>query len=172
MKKQFDDLDTPHGFGIITPGYHGLTFNNLSAFAPSHTDLKGIISANDLNCAVSHPNALYGSKVNKTNPSVEIYNPAQTFTVRSLKIKPLDFPIGSVTINLSGHPSNASQTPWQWSVDFPAGYHDVLDVRLNEFSKAAWEGLTKLEVWAEFRYNDVEMDDWEFCIDDLGVEVG
>ncbi len=141
------------------------------AFTPSHPDLKGIISANDLNCAVSRPNALYGSKVAKMNPSVEIYNSTKTFALKSLRIKPLDFPLGSVTINLSGRPSNTSQDLLKWSVDFPTGYHDVLDVRLHEFSKVAWTGLTRFEIWAEFRYNDVVMDDWEFCIDDLEVEV-
>jgi hypothetical protein len=58
-----------------------------------------------------------------------------------------------------------------WSVDFPAGFHDTLHVRLEEFSMMQWKGLVRFEVEADFHFNDVEMDDWEFCIDDLEVEV-
>lgn len=83
----------------------------------------------------------------------------------------MDLPIGSVTINLYGIPSRQAAKTLNWSVEFPAGFHDMLDVRLEEFSKASWRGLRRMEVWADFRYNDVEMGDWEFCIDDLEIEL-
>lgn len=170
-KRQFDDISTPNGFGDIVSGYHGLVFNNLYAFKPTHSELKDIISADDLNCAVSKPNALYGSKVTKAKPSIEVGNTSNTFAVRSLKIKPLDLPIGFVTINLQGATTNRSTSLRKWSVDFPAGFHDVLHVELEEFSQVAWRNLTRLEVWAEFHYNDVVMDDWEFCIDEFEIEL-
>ncbi|KAJ9613947.1 hypothetical protein H2200_002083 [Cladophialophora chaetospira] len=171
IREQFDDLDTPDGFGSIASGYHGLLFNNLYVFQPTHPDLKGIISKDDLNCAVSKPNALYGSMTTKASPSIEVSNSSQTFSVRSLKIKPLNLPVGFVTISLEGVTSNKSASHLKWSVDFPAGFHDILDVRLEEFSRVVWRKLTKVSVWAVFHYNNMEMDDWEFCIDDLEIEI-
>ncbi|ETI20531.1 hypothetical protein G647_08568 [Cladophialophora carrionii CBS 160.54] len=167
----FDDLETPDGFGQIAAGYHGLTFNYFYAFQPTHQDLEGIISVDDLNCAVSKPNSLYGSKIANESPSIQAHDPSHRFTVHSLKIKPLDFPVGFVTINLRGILPERLSSPLEWSVDFPAGFHDSLHVRLEEFSKVRWQGLARLEVEADFHFNDVEMDDWEFCIDDLEVEM-
>ncbi|EXJ54377.1 hypothetical protein A1O7_09716 [Cladophialophora yegresii CBS 114405] len=167
----FDDVETPHGFGQLAAGYHGFTFNYLYAFKPTHQDLEGTISGDDLNCAISKPNALYGSKVAAETPSIHAHDPSRTFTVHSLKIKPLDFPVGFVTINLRGFLLENLSSPLEWTVDYPAGFHDTLHVRLEEFSKTRWKGLTRLEVEADFHYNNVEMDDWEFCIDDLEIEI-
>lgn len=174
-KLQFDDLPTPDGFGNMTAPYKGLVFNGFFAFNPSHPKLKGIISVDDLNCAVSKPNALYGTRDNLNRqslerPSIQSRSSFETFTIHSLQIKPLDMPLGFVSVDLYGQRHNESDSSLRWSVDFPAGFHDVLDVRLEEFSKRPWEGLQRLDVWADFHYNDVSMD-WEFCIDDLNVEV-
>lgn len=78
-------------------------------------------------------------------------------------------PLGFVTIHLLGHRAAPPNSPLTWSVDFPAGFHDVLDVPLAEFSKKSWQGLQRLEIWADFHYNDVEMD-WEFCVDNVEIE--
>ena len=169
--EQFDDIPTRDGFASVPAGYHNLTFDNFFAFKPTDPSLEGVISVTDLNCAVSKPNALYGSKVGIESPAIQPYDESQTFTVNSLKIKPLDLPVGIVRINLHGSPANSSESLLLWNVDFPAGFHDMLHVQLEEFSKVSWTGLIKLEIWAEFYYTDVEMDDWEFCIDDLDVEI-
>jgi hypothetical protein len=76
-------------------------------------------------------------------------------------------PLGLVTISLQGF---CSGTTLKWDVDFPAGFHNVLDVRLEEFSGQVWDGLERLEIWADFHYNDVSMD-WEFCVDNIEVEL-
>jgi hypothetical protein len=141
-------------------------------FQPSHPDFEGIISTSDLNCAASPPNALYGSKISLINPSIQAANPGQTFAVHSLKIKPLNFPVGVVTINMGGLPSNRTAAPLRWSVEFPAGFHNVLDVKMEEFTKQSWKDLKRLEIWAEFHYHDFTDDEWEFCIDDLEFEIG
>ena len=164
-------MDVPNGFAALPAGYHGLTFDDFFAFEPTHPSLEGIISTKDLDCAVSKPNALYGSKINEDNPSIHARNTSHMFTVHALKIKPLDFPVGSVTINLCGTSANTTQDPLAWSVEFPVGFHDVLHVRLEEFSRVRWAALSKLEVWATFRFRNYETDDWEFCIDDLEIEV-
>jgi len=78
--------------------------------------------------------------------------------------------ISAVAINLRGFRSKPTEILLTWGVDFPAGFHDVLDVRLEEFSKVPWNGLEMLEMWADFHYNDVSMD-WEFCLDDLDIEI-
>ena len=148
-----------------------MIFEGFYAFDPTHPYFDGIISVHDLNCAVSKPNALYGSKVTKQSPVVKSYDESRSFTLHALKIKPLDLPVGFVTINLRGLRSNNSIPPLAWSVDFPAGFHDVLVVRMKEFTKTSWEGLTRLEVWADFHNGEVEMEDWEFCIDDLELEM-
>ncbi|KIW93412.1 uncharacterized protein Z519_06017 [Cladophialophora bantiana CBS 173.52] len=182
---QFDDIETPDGFGNIPLSYNGFVFNDFYAFKPSHPRLDGIISAYDLNCAVSRPNALYGAASASPlvkpqdrqgtpgeRPSIWLYNSSETFTVHALKIKPLDMPIGSVTINLQGFRSNDSDATLTWKVDFPADFHDVLDVRVEKFTRKTWDGLSKLEMWAVFHLDDVTMEDWEFCVDDIELEVG
>ncbi|EXJ69413.1 uncharacterized protein A1O5_07449 [Cladophialophora psammophila CBS 110553] len=181
----FDDIETPDGFGDIPPSYHGFVLNDFYAFKPSHPRLDGVISAYDLNCAVSRPNALYGAATARPlvkphgrqstpgeRPSIWLYNSSETFTVHALKIKPLDMPIGSVTINLQGFRSNDSDDTLTWKVDFPAGFHDVLHVRVEKFTRKTWNGLGKLEMWAVFHLDDVIMEDWEFCVDDIELEVG
>ncbi|KIX05438.1 uncharacterized protein Z518_06310 [Rhinocladiella mackenziei CBS 650.93] len=182
LGEQFDDIQTPDGFGNITSPYRGLSFDGFYAFDPSHPRLDGIISANDLNCATSKPNALYGTRDNfgseirhmaasglEKRPSIQSRSPTETFTVHRLKMKPLDMPLGFVTIHLQGSRSSKTGSSLHWSVDFPAGFHLVLDVRLEEFSKQMWNGLERLVMWADFHYNDVKMD-WEFCVDDIGVD--
>jgi hypothetical protein len=179
---QFDDIRTTDAFGNISTPYHGLIFDGFYAFDPSDAGLKGIIWPGDTNCAVSKPNALYGTRDNfrlntprddhpgsrsDRKPSFRHRDANGTFTVHTLKIKPLDLPLGFVTVHLEGLRSNSTLT---WEVDFPAGYHDVFDVRLPEFSGTVWDGLERLEIWADFHYNDLDMD-WEFCVDDIDVEV-
>jgi len=167
----FDDIATPDGFGNVPTPYHGLIFTGFSAFKPSHPSLDDVISTNDLNCAVSKPNALYGTKVSSDPPSIQAHNMSQTFSLHRLKIKPLDLPIGFVTIHLQGFATNETLPPLTWNVDFPAGFHDILDVRVKEFTKKKWEGLTRLEMWAEFHYGRTVMKDWELCVDDIQIEL-
>ncbi|KAK6371793.1 hypothetical protein LTS17_008617 [Exophiala oligosperma] len=181
----FDDIKTTDAFGNISTPYNGLIFDGFYAFDPSDAGLKGIIWPGDTNCAVSKPNALYGTRENfKSNipsddkslhsrsdrkPSFRHQDEAGgTFTVHTLTIKPLDLPLGLVTIHLKGIRADSSTLAWE--VDFPAGYHGVLDVRLQEFSGRVWDGLERLEIWADFHYNDLDMD-WEFCVDDVDVEL-
>ncbi|OAP55233.1 hypothetical protein AYL99_10206 [Fonsecaea erecta] len=180
----FDDIETTNGFGYITRPYKGFVFNDFYAFKPSHPKFTGVISSYDLNCAVSKPNALYGAACASAavsqrghmvpqgkRPSVCSDNSTKTFTVHALKIKPLDLPVGSATINLQGLRSNNPEATLSWGVDFPAGYHDVLYVRVEEFTGEIWNGLTRLEIWADFHFDNIRMDDWEFCVDDIELEL-
>lgn len=182
-KYQFDDIATPSGFGNVPASYKGLLFVGFFAFNPAHPKFKGIISSHDLNCAVSKPNALYGTRDNfksgsvpsqtfgfDRKPSIQPASPNRTFTLHALSIKPLDVPLGLVTVNLQGFRPGQNASSLNWSVDFPAGFHDVLYVPIEDFSKQAWSGLRSVEVWADFHHSGVSMD-WEFCIDDLSVEL-
>ncbi|KIX96134.1 uncharacterized protein Z520_07912 [Fonsecaea multimorphosa CBS 102226] len=181
----FDEIETPGGFGNIARPYKGLVFNDFYAFKPSHPRLDGVISSYDLNCAVSKPNALYGAANPDTlddqggyratpgeRPSICPYTSSESFSVHALKIKPLDMPVGSVTINLQGFRGRKAEDTLSWSVAFPAGFHDVLHIRVEKFTGRTWEGLTRLEVWADFQFENIRMEDWEFCIDDLEFELG
>ena len=170
-REQFDDVQTPDGFAKLKTQYNELLFDEFFVFKPSHPTLHGTISVHDLNCAVSKPNALYGSKITKDHPSIRAYDKSRAFTLHGLKIKPLNLPVGFVTISVQGFPSNNTLPRLTWNVDFPAGFHDVFDVRIEEFTKTPWEKLARLEVWADFHYGETVMDDWEFCIDDLEIEL-
>lgn len=53
-----------------------------------------------------------------------------------------------------------------WDVVFPAGFHDMLHVKFEEFTKQKWERLTTLTAWVSFQ-NGYQQMDWEFCLDDM-----
>ncbi|KAI1613269.1 hypothetical protein EDD36DRAFT_465401 [Exophiala viscosa] len=175
---KFDDIKTPAGFADIKTPYNDFLFEGFFAFNPAHPRFEGRISSHDLNCAVSKPNALYGTRDNfdvgqtssfERKPLIRPANTSDTFTLHALKIKPLDAPLGLVTVNLQGYRS-AADGPLEWSVDFPAGFHDVLYVQIEDFSKQTWNRLKSVELWADFHHDDVAMD-WEFCVDDISVEL-
>lgn len=164
-------------------------FQGFYPFKPSHPRFKGLISEYDLNCAVSEPNALHGSRYNfdlvqsppeqgwepESLPSFRGSDEKGTFTLHTIKIKPLNFPINHVAVNLRGHQTPPSHSlvpqapPLSWSVDFPAGFHDVLVVNLEDFTHHKWDNLSRVEIWADFHNAGTTMD-WEFCIDDLDVQ--
>ncbi|RVX70932.1 hypothetical protein B0A52_06089 [Exophiala mesophila] len=186
---QFDDLETNHGWGDLSQPYAGLVFDGFYPFKPSHPTFEGLISVHDLNCAVSKPNALHGTRYNlQTRPASTKQQPQTTrlpslrpsnedavFTLESIKMKPLNFPINQVRMHLRGvRATSDSSAPedgsaLEWSVDFPAGFHDVFHVKLEEFTHQTWDNLTRVEIWADFHNAGSSMD-WEFCIDDLAVE--
>jgi hypothetical protein len=169
---QFDDIDTIDGFGKLPAPYHGLTFDTqFYAFDPRNPSFEGIVSKYDINCAVSKPNALYGSKTLKHSPTISIRNSSQTFTLHSLKIKPLNMPVGSAIISLKGRPSSNMSECFAWSVEFPAGFHEMLAIDVHKFTGESWSNLTEVEILAHFHYHDYEADEWEFCIDNLEITV-
>ena len=143
--------------------------------APKDPGLAGIISPRDLNCAVSAPNALVGSRSYgkeeaasfriANGSSITTKHPRQSFALISFYIKPLDAPPMDITVSVIGY-SYAQDKPLQWHVDFPAGYHLPFLVKMREYSRDQWEYLYAVEVSAEF---SVDKLDWEFCVDDLEV---
>lgn len=169
--------------------YNGLIFEGFYPFKPSHPRFKGLISEYDLNCAVSEPNALHGSRYNfdlsissseedlepESLPSFRRSEGNGTFTLHAIKIKPLNFPVNHVAVNLRGHrtpPPDSialAEAPLSWSVDFPAGFHDVLVVNMEDFTHHKWDNLSRVEVWADFHNAGTTMD-WEFCIDDVDIQ--
>lgn len=56
----------------------------------------------------------------------------------------------------------------KWDVVFPAGFHDMLHVKFQEFTKEKWEKLVAFKAWVSFR-NGLQQMDWEFCLDDMEV---
>ncbi|EXJ83163.1 hypothetical protein A1O1_06782 [Capronia coronata CBS 617.96] len=178
----FDDIKTLDGFGDIPAPYHNLTFEGFYAFDPSDPALEGKISPQDVNCAASKPNALYGTRDNfelklvepERKPSLQPSNSNDTFTIHRLKLKPLNMPLGAAKVNLQGvrrcSDGSDGEEVLDWSVDFPAGYHYALDVPVKEFSGKVWDKLETLYMWADFHYNGLELD-WEFCVDDMEVEI-
>lgn len=56
-----------------------------------------------------------------------------------------------------------------WEVFFPMGFHEMLHVRMRDFTGLRWRRLVRVDVWADFGYDSL---DWEFCIDDLAVVFG
>lgn len=183
---QFDELSTDSsGFGYVPDAYHHLNFDGLYPFDPHADALKGKISKYDLNCAVSAPNALYGARFENGTTrlmrqhsethddvpgihidarSAAVFGLQPYFTLHSLKIKPLDIPLSHTTLYLRGY---TSEQVLHWQVDFPLGFHNMLHVKMEEFSKRKWQELERLEIFANLHYDG---GDWEFCLDDMEIE--
>ena len=60
---KFDDIPTTAGLGPLPSIYNHLSFSSYSALKPRDPALENLITPNDLNCAVSAPNALLGSRL-------------------------------------------------------------------------------------------------------------
>ncbi len=80
----------------------------------------------------------------------------------------MDAPPPWCTITVYGysHARNESD-PFMWHIDFPAGYHLPLLVKMQEFSGEDWSQLHGVEILADFGEQAL---DWEFCLDDLEVQ--
>lgn len=144
--------------------------------------MDGLISSEDLNCAVSKPNALYGTRYNPKlrerstyaagtlhSPTVALYqleSGPQSFQLHALKVKPLSMPLGHAKLVING--TRIDHEVIGWEVDFPAGFSEMLEVDLATFSNQTWEGLQSFSIYADF-YNANVVMDWEFCLDDLVV---
>lgn len=91
------------------------------------------------------------------------------FTLCSFWLKPLDAPEPGSTIRVKGYREGVEKREevLEWEVDFPSGFHDIFEVRIEEFSKKKWDHMTKVEIVADFGYAAL---DWEFCVDDLVVQ--
>ncbi|RMZ76296.1 hypothetical protein DV737_g4905, partial [Chaetothyriales sp. CBS 132003] len=180
---QFDDIETDGGWGEVPSNYGSLHFEGFYVFKPTDPEIGRVISENDLNCATSKPNALYGTRFNfEDEPKLPFISaaapfsqddkmtvgsmtggssePPTLFELESLKVKALDMPFAYTTLSL----------PLEWAVDFPAGFHDMFKVDIEAFSGRKWSNLTKLEIWADFHddSNGIVLD-WEYCFDDLRV---
>ena len=155
--------------------YSHLSFSSFDVFAPKDSALSSWISESDLNCARSAPNALIGSRSRDAQPaSISIANATLMseagfdphFNLKSFSIKPMDAPPGGITVSLLGF-TETRNTPLNWHVDFPYGYHLPFLVKLQDYSKDKWEQLYRVEITADFGPDRL---DWEFCTDDLEIQ--
>lgn len=207
----FDNLpEPPNGLSPLPVPYPNetspihLQFKGFSLFRPDHPALSHLISENDLNCAVSSPHAVLGSRYqaspllpsnNSTDSeeenelktaSFELTSSSDdggastaktSFELRSMSIKPMDFPSGAETrLFFLGYKSGGtSAAEVAFNISFPAGYHLPLHLDMEEASgEKAWTDLRKVEIWADYGRDDdsgYEGLDWEFCIDDLSLVV-
>ena len=147
--------------------------------SPKDPGLDGFISPSDENIAVSSPNAVVGSRLfckeegeyvpasfaidSESLPRAGLQS---SFTLHSFWLKPLDAPAPSTVLYVKGYRARSKQH-LLWHVEFPSGYHAPLLVKVEEYSKEAWDNLVAVEIWADFGYDAL---DWEFAIDDLAVE--
>lgn len=142
------------------------------AFRPDAPELEGLISGFDLNCAVSTPNALYGTRFNDNPPETPRIQLAESsvfssFALVSVDIKPLNMPpLGHAKLTLRA--GRFDQPPLEWSVDFPHGFHTMFKVKIEEFSGEQWTALRNLQITADF-VNGGRCMDWEFCLDNLHI---
>lgn len=88
------------------------------------------------------------------------------FTLKSFYVKPMDAPAPGTKLSVRGH-AKALKEPYSWHVDFPSGYHLPFLVKMQEYSSQEWRELYKVEILADFGYDDL---DYEFCIDDIVVQ--
>lgn len=165
-----------NGLANVPSTYHHLYFSSYSVLTPRAPALEGLISEYDLNCAVSSPNALLGSRPCEdcNGAYFEIANATAMkeagllpcFTLHSFYVKPMDAPKPGTTVRVKGYSWSKSK-PLEWSVDFPSGYHLPFLVKMREFSGVDWNEIHKIEVVADFGYDAL---DWEFCLDDIDVQ--
>ena len=156
--------------------YRHLSFSSYSVLTPQDPALDGIISKQDLNCAVSSPNALIGSRpkenadgayfaiANATLMAEEGLQPY--FTLKSFYVKPMDAPPPGTKVSVKGY-TKALEEPYLWRLDFPSGFHLPFLVKVGEYSGEEWEETYKVEIVADFGYDDL---DWEFCVDDIEMQ--
>ena len=177
---QFDDIPTVSGMARIPKDYNHLVFSSYNVISPRDPALSDLISDNDLNCAVSPPNALIGSRYDSDHPAkssgayFKICNGTSMieqglypyFSLLDLSIKPMDAPPPGTTITIKGY-RFADKEPLVWHVDFVSGYHLPLFVKMHEFSRVPWDRLYSVEILADFGEDAL---DWEFCMDDLEVQ--
>jgi hypothetical protein len=168
-------VGTKKGLADVPSPYSYLNFFRFSIFNPRDPALSKFITENDLNCAVSSPNALLGSRVGGRDlpASFGIANVSSMaadglqahFKLLSFHIKPMDAPPPDVSIYVRGH--SHLQKPVEWHADFPSGYHLPFLVNMAKFSRHSWGHLHRVEIWASFGEDAL---DWEFCLDDLEVQ--
>ena len=88
------------------------------------------------------------------------------FTLKSFYIKPMDAPSPGTEVTVKGY-TKAREEPYVWHVDFPSGYHLPFLVKMEEYSGEEWKEICKVEIVADFGYDDL---DWEFCVDDIELQ--
>ena len=165
-----------NGLGTVPSPYRHLSFSSYSVLKPRDPKLDGIISEHDLNCAVSPPNALLGSRPRENadgayfgiaNATIMVEEGLQPyFTLKSFYVKPMDAPAPGTKVSVKGYTKDRKE-PYFWHVDFPSGYHLPFLVMMEEYSSQEWKEVYKVEISADFGYDDL---DWEFAIDDLEVQ--
>ncbi|MCJ1471023.1 hypothetical protein MMC07_009671 [Pseudocyphellaria aurata] len=179
----FDDISTVRGLGNVPSPYFHLSFSKYNVLTPGDPELKDMITKEDLNCAVSAPNALIGSRYQSEglksakSPEgsyFEIANASSLaedglhpyFTLLSFNVKPLAAPAPGTWIIVNGY-SHARQDTLTWKVYFDSDYHEPLLVKIQEFSKEEWSQLYGVEILADYGEDAL---DWEFCLDDLRLQ--
>lgn len=190
-------MSTTKGIGKVPSPYLHLSFSRYNILTPGDPALEGYIVPSDLNCAVSVPNALIGSRYisdavekiarsrklkgvqNSEEPEgayFEITNDSALiaeglhpyFTLHKLYIKPLAAPFSSSGTNVTIRGySRARKDPLSWDVNFASDYHEPFEVKIQKYSKQEWSQLYGVEILADYGEDKL---DWEFCLDDLEVE--
>lgn len=188
-------MPTTKGIGKVPSPYRHLSFSRYNILTPRDPALEGLIVPSDLNCAISAPNALIGSRytsdaaekiakstkvkgVQSVNEPEGAYFEIPSasaliaeglhpyFTLRKLYIKPLAAPSSGTTVTIKGY-SLARKDPLSWDIYFASGYHEPFEVKIQEFSKEEWDQLYGVEILADYGEDKL---DWEFCLDDLEVQ--
>ena len=153
-----------------------LSFSSFDIFNPKDPSLANRITPDDLNCAVSAPNALIGSRSNGEGSSPASFGIANStameedgllpyFTLLSFHVKPMQSPAPGTTISVAGY-RHGNEEPLLWNVDFESAYHLPFLVKMKEYSGKPWEQLYRVDIYAEYGEDSL---DWEFCMDDLEV---
>lgn len=188
-------MPTTKGIGKVPSPYLHLSFSRYNILTPRDPALEGFIVPSDLNCAVSAPNALIGSrylsdageKVAKSRkvkgvkgveePEGAYFEIASAsaliaeglhpyFTLRKLYIKPLAAPSSGTNVTIKGY-SLARKDPLSWVIYFASDYQEPFEVKIQEYSKQAWDQLYGVEILADYGEDKL---DWEFCLDDLEIQ--
>lgn len=188
-------MPTTKGIGIVPSPYLHLSFSRYNILTPGDPALEGFIVPSDLNCAVSAPNALIGSRyISDTaekiarsrklggvqileEPEGAYFGIANSsaliaeglhpyFTLRKLYVKPLAAPSSGTTVTIRGY-SHVRKDTLSWDIYFASDYHKPFEVKIQEYSKQEWSQLYGVEILADYGEDKL---DWEFCLDDIEVQ--
>ncbi|KAL7275470.1 hypothetical protein RUND412_001577 [Rhizina undulata] len=169
---RFDSIPTDPKLGNATvpKDYTALDFSQHFSVINVET-APNMPTANE-NSALSKPNALIVSRYNPSDPNDR--RPASfsgkggtAFDLFGFWVQPSAAPPPGTTLFVKAISKDGKL--FEWSKYFPDDttephYFDPY----NEAGPELWDGIVKVEVWAEY----TEGDDWEFFIDDMWVRWG
>jgi hypothetical protein len=180
ISKQFNTIELALPLAPVTK-YSPLNLGGFSLLNAPQAYLEGNLSAADLDCAKSPPNAFLGSRSNRSiwprfsvSPSSKSKTPgastkAPDFQLLTITVKPLHLTPRFVTLIGQGYTIEGGRAIYYTSFALTwlrDGYQRPYKLDLTKWDN--WRrNLSVVEMWAETE----DGDDWEFCLDNVEIVI-